>query len=147
MRGRRRIERIPTAVAGMARQVDGRYERATKSAYVVLVMRTDFFVNKKMEQTAVKMPIRSVWTFVYGKTESGKTWRKKPIEETRETVPPVFYENFVRSISFFNGFMGGTCRAEYNYTGVGYLPTKITTISPDRAEKHIDYFTFDYIGG
>lgn len=82
----------------------------------------------------------------FKRTKTGRNWKSKPTEETRETVPPEFYENFVRSIPFFNGFMGGTCRAEHNYTGAGYIPTKITTISPDRAEKHIDYFTFEYIG-
>ena len=80
---------------------------------------------------------------VYGITESGN-FKRKPETEYTEIVSGEFYENFIRSIDFFNGFMGGKCRAERNYTVVGYLPTKVITTSPNRAEKHIDTFTFKY---
>lgn len=77
-------------------------------------------------------------------TTDGGNFRKKPYEEYTERVSGEFYENFVKSCSFFNRFMGGTCRAFWNYTSAGYIPTKITTISPDRSVKHIDTFTFKF---
>lgn len=80
---------------------------------------------------------------VFNTTESGN-FRRKPITEYTEIVSGEFYENFIRSIDFFNGFMGGKCRAEKNYTVVGYLPTKVITISPNREEKHVDIFIFKY---
>lgn len=81
---------------------------------------------------------------IYHKSASGRSWKRKPDETTRETITAQNYTNYVTSIPFFNGFFGGTCRAEMGYTPAGYIPVKITTISPDRAEKHYDYFTFIY---
>lgn len=83
----------------------------------------------------------------YAKTASGKSWRAVPVSETTETVTAKFYENFVQSIPFFDGFFGGTCRAQFSYTAAGYIPVKIVTVNPDGTQKFIDTFTFDYIGG
>jgi hypothetical protein len=79
----------------------------------------------------------------YHRTESGKSWKSKPTE----TESPVFntpeqYTNFITSIPFFNGFFGGTCRAEHGYTGAGYLPRKVITISPGHDIKYVDRFSF-----
>lgn len=81
---------------------------------------------------------------IYDTTNNGN-FRKKPFEEYTERVTGEFYENFVKSCSFFNGFMGGSCRAFWSYTSAGYIPTKITTISPNRTQKHIDTFTFEFV--
>lgn len=78
----------------------------------------------------------------YEKTDSGKSWKSKPTEEKQKTVTPEFYTNFVTSIPFFNNL--GTCRAQHSYTSAGYLPTVITSISPDRQVKHVDSFRFEY---
>lgn len=78
---------------------------------------------------------------IYDTTASGN-FRKKPYETTTEIVDREFYINFVRSVSFFNGFFGGTCKAFWNYTSAGYIPVKITTINPGRTEKYIDEFRF-----
>lgn len=78
---------------------------------------------------------------VFNTTENGN-FRRKPFETTTEVVDREFYINFVRSVSFFNGFMGGSCRASWDYTRCGYIPTKVVTINPDRTEKHIDTFRF-----
>lgn len=80
---------------------------------------------------------------VYGITESGN-FKRKPYEEYTEKISGEFYENFIRSVTFFNGFMGGTCRAYSNYTACGYIPTKVITINPNRTEKHEDIFIFKY---
>lgn len=78
----------------------------------------------------------------FGKTASGfcrKPYKVEQIEITREN-----YDNRAsdRSIKFMNGFMGGSCRAVKNYTRIGYVPTQITLIAPDRAEKIVEKFTF-----
>ena len=80
---------------------------------------------------------------IYDTTNSGN-FRKRPHEQYTERVTGAFYENFVKSCSFFNGFMGGTCKAYWGYTAAGYIPTRITTINPDRTEKYIDTFTFKF---
>lgn len=73
---------------------------------------------------------------VYHRTESGKSWRKKPYSVDTEIFTDLNYDWFIQSIPFFNS------RAYWNYTKAGYIPTRITTTSPNRAEKHIDYFQF-----
>lgn len=80
---------------------------------------------------------------VYYTNENGN-FKRKPGKEYAENVTSEFYENFIRSITFFNGFMGGTCHAENAYTAAGYIPVKVVTISPDKSEKHVDTFTFHF---
>ena len=82
--------------------------------------------------------------YTYEPTASGKGWKSKPTEAKSKTVTPQFYTNFVNSIPFFNRL--GTCRAQRHYTAVGYLPTVITSISPNREIKHVDVFLFRYEG-
>ena len=77
-------------------------------------------------------------------TNENGNFRRKPGSVYTENVNGEFYENFIKSITFFNGFCGGTCRAYSNYTAAGYIPTKIITINPGSTEKHIDTFTFNF---
>jgi hypothetical protein len=79
---------------------------------------------------------------IYSRTASGKSWKKAPDETSCETVNAAFYTNYITSIPFFNNF--GTCRAQHSYTPAGYLPTVITSISPDKNIKHVDSFIFEY---
>ncbi len=79
----------------------------------------------------------------YTRTASGKSWKKTPDETTTETITAQQYENWVTSIPFFNGFCGGTCRAQHSYTMAGYLPTHITTTSPGKDIQYKDFFAFD----
>lgn len=81
----------------------------------------------------------------FSKTESGKSWKTKPTETKTETINNKQYENWVTSIPFFNGFCGGTCRGCCGYTVAGYLPTKITSVSPDKSLKHVDVFAFEVV--
>lgn len=81
----------------------------------------------------------------YHLTASGKSWKKNPDNVNTETVNEQHYRNYVDSVSFFNGFGGGTCRAERGYTYAGYIPVRITTISPDRQTKLVARFKFDLI--
>ena len=80
---------------------------------------------------------------VYCANENGN-FKRKPEMEYTEIVNGEFYENFIKSITFFNGFCGGTCRGEYGYTCAGHIPVKVITTSPGKSEKHIDTFTFKF---
>lgn len=73
---------------------------------------------------------------------AGGNWASKPFAEKVKTVSREFYNNYVGSISFFNGFCGGRCRGYRSYTCAGYLVTDVTTISPDRTEKIKMHFEF-----
>lgn len=82
---------------------------------------------------------------IFERTESGKSWKAKPRETTANEITTEEYTNYVRSVDFMNGFFGGTCRAEKNYTYCGYIPVKITLVNPSRTEKHVEYFKFEKI--
>ena len=78
----------------------------------------------------------------YIKSEAAKSFPKKASKvDEAEVVDARFYTNFVQSIAFFAGF--GRCRATWSYTKAGYLPTTITTISPDGCTKLVDEFMFE----
>lgn len=79
----------------------------------------------------------------YSRTDSGRSWRKNPDSETREEVSREHYNNYVDSCHFFNRL--GWCHAYKAYTYAGYLPTHITTISPDRREKIVTVFDFELV--
>lgn len=77
---------------------------------------------------------RTIETF--SRTASGKSWKSRPDEVENEIVPPKHYENYVTAIPFFNNFGdGASCRAAFSYNAPGYLPTRITTVSPFRETK------------
>lgn len=73
---------------------------------------------------------------MYHKTASGKSWQKKPYAVDREVFKTKNYERFIQSIPYFNS------RAYWNYTVAGYIPVKVTTVSPDREIKQVDSFRF-----
>lgn len=80
----------------------------------------------------------------YRKPEGRKTWPKEPTEiGSEEFCGGQKYQNFVTSIPFFNNFGGKAyCRASFDYTAAGYLPTEIVSVNPDATIKHIDRFSF-----
>ena len=51
---------------------------------------------------------------LYNTTPGGR-FRNTPYKTITEIVTPEFYTNFVRSVTFFNNFGGGTCRAYWAY--------------------------------
>ena len=75
-------------------------------------------------------------------TASGKSWRSKPDTVETEEITMENYRNYINSVPFFNGFCGGTCRAYYSHTFLGYTPTRVTTISPGREVKKVANFRF-----
>lgn len=93
--------------------------------------------------------IGGAWTItrecaVYTRTASGKGWKRTPDTVTRETVTVDFYNNFIKSVDFFNAWGdGASCRAERGYTFAGYIPVKVVTVSPYQETKQVDVFTFE----
>ena len=94
----------------------------------------DIIITKKIEK--------------YTRTASGKGFRSRPLSTEEELITPEQYENYVRSIPFFNNAFGygSSCRAQMGYTPCGYIPTRITSVSPGREVKLVASFRFDYIG-
>ena len=94
----------------------------SKNVYERFSVAGDYLVLRTMEK--------------YHKTASGKSWQKKPYAVDREVFKTKNYEWFIQSIPCFNS------RAYWNYTVAGYIPTRVTTVSPDREIKQIDSFQF-----
>jgi hypothetical protein len=70
----------------------------------------------------------------YSKTESGKSWKRKPDEIETKKVTAEFYYNSCDSIPFFKN-IGGSEKAYFEYTMAGYLVTNIVSVSPDFTTK------------
>lgn len=82
-------------------------------------------------------------TKTFSRTESGKSWKAKPDTIEKETVSAQFYTNYVDSVSFFNNYgYGASCRAYKGYCKAGFIPVKVTTVSPFRETKIVTTFDF-----
>lgn len=80
----------------------------------------------------------------YKRTNSGRCWKSKPESVKEEVVGAEHYTNYIQSIPFFNNYGDGAyCRAEYGYTYAGYLPVKVTSVSPYQEVKLIAEFRFE----
>lgn len=100
---------------------------------------------KEINPKSIKGAIAMVKT-EYSRTASGKSWRSKPDEKETRVITAVEYANCVNSIPFFRNLTRGTCgseRVENGYTANGYIPTKITSVSPDGDIKIIRKFYFE----
>lgn len=75
----------------------------------------------------------------YHKTDSGKSWKK--IDQIEQTITAEQYCNVVDAVPFFKG-LGGKEIVSNGYTYYGYIPVKITSISPSRDEKNVYEFRF-----
>ena len=76
----------------------------------------------------------------YTRTTSGKSWKSKPDSTSRSVKTAENYKNYITAIPFFNRL--GSCRAIWTYTYAGYLPTRITSTSPDGKDKIVRRFRF-----
>lgn len=81
----------------------------------------------------------------FTRTESGKSWKSKPESVKTATITETEYNNRAgrETIKFWNGFLGGTCRAEYGYSYIGYTPLRITLVNPSRAEKIVETYRIE----
>ena len=95
-----------------------------------------------------KDDVATVTKEYYTRTKSGKSWCSKPYKTETESISGQYYENYIRSIPHFNRKIWwnehNSCRAEWNYTWAGYIPTRVTTISPSGDEKIVAKFRFVY---
>lgn len=69
----------------------------------------------------------------------GTKWHEKTEEKTIETVPGNYYMNMIDAIPFFRN-LGGSERVQMGYTLAGYIPTQLSSISPDGKEKVLRKF-------
>lgn len=69
----------------------------------------------------------------------GSKWHEKTDEKTVETVPGNYYMNMIDAIPFFRN-LGGSERVQMGYTLAGYIPTQLSSISPDGKEKVLRKF-------
>lgn len=77
----------------------------------------------------------------YERTDSGKSWARKPVDTETATVSAENYYNCVDAIPFFRN-LGGTERVERGYTAFGYIPVRLTSVSPDRKRKIVREWRF-----
>jgi len=67
-----------------------------------------------------------------------KLFSRNPQEVTTKTITARQYACYITSIGFFKD------RVYKNYTPVGYIPTRLTCINPDRTLKIVRTFKIDY---
>lgn len=64
----------------------------------------------------------------YSRTESGKSWKSKPDSVKHSVENGQWFENFVRSVPWFNNrYYGESCRCEWGYTKAGFVPLQCVT--------------------
>ena len=92
----------------------------------------------------------------FTRTESGKGWRKRPVEVQTETIDETNYHNRTDrgALKMLCGwwptgdgcnFVKGWYRIERGYTCYGYVPTHITYVSPWGDRKYKEDFKFEYV--
>ena len=84
-------------------------------------------------------------TKTYSRTDSGKSWKSKPDEETTEQITKQNYVNITGSatLKFFRR-MGGSKTVTRGYTSEGYIPVKLSSIPFTKHCKRIH--TFKIVG-
>ena len=72
----------------------------------------------------------------FERTESGKNWKSNPTSIEITTIDQETYDNIFnkKTQAFFKG-IGGYERASKSYTTVGYIVTRLTSVSPDKTTK------------
>jgi len=81
----------------------------------------------------------------YERTASGKSWQTKPIKTETGQLTDEQYRNTVSEDTqrFFRR-LGCSETAEKSYTCAGYNITRLTSCNPDRTEKHVREFSFNW---
>lgn len=72
----------------------------------------------------------------YVRTESGKSWKAKPVMCEVKQIKPEYYKNVIDSIPFFKD------RVRKSHTYYGYIPTRLTSVRPDGQVKVVRAFDF-----
>ena len=77
-------------------------------------------------------------TTVYGRTDSGKSWKSKPDKITTEKVTKKQWERITHpnNCSFFRR-LGGSETLTRCYTSQGFIPVQLVSTSPDRQVKKV----------
>lgn len=72
---------------------------------------------------------------IFDRTESGKSWKRRPSTHEVEEIKAEQYLTTVRQI-----WRGD--RVEYGYTYAGYIPVKLSNTSPNGAQKAVWSWSF-----
>lgn len=75
---------------------------------------------------------------IFARTASGKSWSKRPETTTTEEITARMYMNVCDPKYRWNGD-----RVERGYTYAGYLPIKVSNVSPDGNKKCVWSFRLD----
>lgn len=65
------------------------------------------------------------------------------VETNTEVINQEVIDRIVDSMSFFKN-LGGSERLTRNYTSAGYLPTELKSTSPDKQNRTIRTFNYEY---
>lgn len=90
--------------------------------------------------------IYSNWDKTLGKIttthyrRSGSRWVET--DSKTEAFTGEYYANGIDAAPFFRS-LGGSERITCGYTRLAYLPTEVSSISPDRQKKTVRHFAFD----
>ena len=76
----------------------------------------------------------------------GTQWKINPTQTETKIIPEEWYKNMVNSKGFFRN-LGGYERHEKSYTCHGYIVSRIISISPDRKNKSVYSYNFEYMRG
>ena len=102
-------------------------------------MKNVYYGVNKNDKEAFKSYKIELTEIRYSKTDSGKSWRTKADSEEVRVITFNEYFNFLSSVDFFKG-LGGSERVEKGYCIAGYIPTKLTSISPTKDAKIVRKF-------
>ena len=78
----------------------------------------------------------------YEKTASGKSWKKNPVSIEEREILFVEYFNYLSGVEFFRN-LGGYEKVEKSYTHKGHIPTRLTSISPNKDTKVVRKFKLE----
>ena len=76
--------------------------------------------------------------------KAGTKTAYKQTEHTTKEIDEQHYKNIIESCPFFRR-LGGSETITRAYTSKGYVPVKLTSISPDRQTKIVREFKFTWI--
>ena len=83
-------------------------------------------------------------TTEYEKTESGKSWKSKPVLVEKEVITRDQYNNLTGddTLRFFRR-LGGSQVVACCYTKHGFIIVQLSSCNPDRTRKIVREFSFD----
>jgi len=86
-------------------------------------------ITMTTQHQAIKEGTKTVW---------------ETVETNSEIISQEVIDMIIDSMSFFKN-LGGSERLSKNYTSAGYLPTELKSTSPDKMNRTIRTFNYEYV--